>query len=607
MILAALLTSQVFVAPLAAAEHPCAECHAAIVQTYANHGMARALYELDAGTVDAVAGSARLDPKGGYTYRVERSESGARLVEEKAGPAGFDDHRSSQRIRAVIGRGHFDRSLVTEHEGRLFFAPVEWSTTAGLVLAPHQELTPHTRLGQPVTGECLACHSDFEPPSTYPLNLAPAAPLAGIDCAGCHGDPSRHLEEAGERGTITPLGALPPERQLDVCARCHLQGDARIDLRGPGAERFAPGDDLFATRAAFVPRRPGDEFGFVSAVERLALSACFTASDGRLACTVCHDPHESAIGTAAKIDRSCLGCHAPADCGRELRDERADRNGCVECHMRKAGPFDLRHVTITDHFIRKRFAAPSWPDEIRVHAAEDGDLVRFRWPGASSDPLEDDGALAMALMHLGHAGRAIETFERVIDAGVPDSLSRLPRFHFMLGRALEAAGRPADAERAYETTLGLAPGDPEASVNLGLLLALKGDERARAVLDAVTTSHPRAAAPWRNLAVLASRRRDADEFERSITEALRRDSDLPSVWLQLGGFQIDRRDYAAAAHALEEARRRDPDLAGLYSRLGVARFETGDRRGARRAFEEALRRDPDDRLARAGLARSGGG
>lgn len=594
-----------------AKESQCADCHPTIAAAYARHGMAAALQPLDEASLPPLLGATLLDPGSGYHYSIEPGSSGIELVERRPGARGFADHELRRTLRGFIGAGRFDRSLVLEHNARWFFAPVEWSTTQGLVLAPHQELSWHSRLWFPVTGECLSCHSDVAPRADYPLHLADGLPRQGIGCAGCHGPVDRHVASGGERGTLVKLGALPVERQLDICARCHLQGDARIELLPESAAPFQPGEDLFARRAAFVPRRPGDEFGFVSQSDRLALSACFTRSPAGMTCTTCHDAHHGTADTRpADYDRACLSCHASDACAREAPQAPLPERGCASCHMRRSFPFDLRHVQITDHFIRRTIPPPHEPATIRVHAAPDGDLVRFRWPAARGRTTDDEaaidaGALAMAQVHLGHPQDALQNFARVGQAA-PALLADLPLYHFMRARALEAGGQAGAAETAYRQALRLDPHQPEAAINLGLLLATRGAAEARDVLLKVAQDHPRAEQPWQNLVALEYRRKDARGMEQALEAAVQRNPDLARLWLQLGALRMQRRAIAPARDALLRAGEIDADLPRLWSRLGICLFELGDRDAARDAFQEALRRDPTDADARLGMQRSGG-
>lgn len=591
------------------ADQRCGECHPAIAESWRRHGMARTLERAGAEDLAALDGAVLRDPGSGYSYRIDAAGARGLLVEERAGPAGFAAHRRERAIVGFVGSGIHDRSLALQQGDRLWFAPVEWSTAKGLVLAPFQEMSFHARFGQGLTAECLGCHTDPPPEPRFPPERVADVPLRGIGCSGCHGSGEQHVASGGERGSITALGRLPEERQLDVCARCHLQGDARFDLAPPGAPALQPGDDLFLRRAAFVPERTDDEFGFVSAVERLALSPCFTASDRRLTCTVCHDPHRSATETeTSHTDRACAGCHAPADCGRPgAPGAPLPPRGCAECHMRRSEPFDLRHVAVTDHFIRRLIPPPAPTGKLRVAHAADGAVRRFRWPGEEgrADAAEDRGALAMALVHLGQPARAIPLFAEALAGGVPGRLAKLPLFWLLRARAHEGVKDTAAAIAAYREALARCPDDPEAAINLGALLALAGDPAAAPLLQDVARRVPTAEQPWRNLAVLAARQGDGAGFVRALEEALARNPELAGLWLQLAQAQLRAGALAAALGALERARALDPDLPRLYTLIGIARFESGDRAGARTAFLEAARRDAGDADARAGLQRTG--
>ncbi len=614
--IATIVLCNALAAPGAGAE--CAACHPGVVERWSKHGMSRAFTAVDPAAIAALASAEWTDARNGFTYRVAAKDGRATLIERRDGPPGFPPHLRERPIVGIVGAGRFDRSLVLERDGALFFAPVELSTSAGLVPAPHQELDPRSRLSFPLTRECLDCHATPRPAPAWPLHRAEGVTFTGLDCTACHGDARRHVAEHGAAGTIARLRDLAPARQLDVCARCHLQGDARIELTRDDDPAFAPGDDLFARRAAFVARAPTAEFGFVSAADRLALSRCFTKSDGRLTCTSCHDPHESAAERdAARVDRSCLACHASSapKCSRpaDTAASPAPDRGCATCHMPRAAPHDLRHVRVTDHWIRKTIPAPTErgePSAIRFATARDGDVARFRWPlpgEAAADGDEDALALAMASVHLGHPERALPAFApRDEGAKFPARLDRLPLFHFMRARAFEAAGRNAEAIAAYRAALERDPRDPESRTNLGRLLALAGSAEAEPLLVRLASDFPSAAAPWRNLAASAAAHGDRDRYLRCLEEALKRDSDLPAVWLELGRTRLSARDFAGGLDALRSAIGADPDLPGAWTWLGVALFQTGEKRAARAAFTEALRRDPNDRDAKLGMQRTGG-
>lgn len=534
----------------------CIECHPGIVERYRAHPMARTLAPIDEASARALAGLDFDDARSGYRFAVE----GGALVERGNDLAGLPPHRLARTIEGFVGAGVRLRSLVLRDGERRLYAPVEWATGHGLVAAPHQEMTPASRLTFALGSDCLRCHTSGPIEPAFPTELASAAPLRPIDCDACHGDPAAHLADPKAGNLVNPAH-LPRERQLDVCANCHLQGDARLDL--PAGAPWRPGDDLLAHRAVFVARTPPVEFGFVSQSRRLALSACFRASD--VTCTTCHDAHGDAGAATERSDRACAECH------RQLPEEHPREGSCSACHLARGEPFDVRDVTITDHFIRRVPVLPAPPPPrgpLRSKESQDADLVRVRWSAGADG--SDDVALAVALVHLGFEDRGLAAFRAIETRGpYPPSLVGWAELHFARGRCLERT-EPRAAEAAYLAALQRDPGHAEAAINLGLLLVKRGAPEAEDFLRATAERFPKAEQPWRNLAALALSRRDAAAFEAALAEALARKPALPALWRELGRARLRRGDAAGALEALLEAAARDPDLDGIQRDVAAA-------------------------------------
>ncbi len=132
---------------------------------------------------------------------------------------------------------------------------------------------------------CFACHS------TGPLSLGKDDSVVphelGVRCEVCHGPGAAHVSDPAHNRLHTPaeLTALGMNR---FCGQCHRSdsetGEEITDLRDPRNSRDQP--------------------------VRLAASACFLRSNGRLNCLTCHNPHRQVEQNAASYDARCQSCHA---------------------------------------------------------------------------------------------------------------------------------------------------------------------------------------------------------------------------------------------------------------------------------------------------------
>ncbi len=202
---------------------------------------------------------------------------------------------------------------------------------------PHRVSTPLAQLGmlqdaQTITS-CFNCHGAGARRSETGPNLGSFWP--GVRCERCHGPGSSHVE-AALRSAPTQLidsqimnpGRLPAKAQVEFCGQCHRLPTAEMgaepELENPVTVRFAP--------------------------VGLLASRCFTASEGKLSCLTCHDPHADAQPRSSiSYTGKCLGCHAN-DQHPIKACRRGERENCLPCHMRQSslGPY----LRFTDHRIR---------------------------------------------------------------------------------------------------------------------------------------------------------------------------------------------------------------------------------------------------------------
>jgi predicted CXXCH cytochrome family protein len=225
---------------------------------------------------------------------------------------------------------------------------------------------------------CLFCHNTEPVPGMRDDGrFSSRVGELGIACEACHGpggdhvarhtSPLRrmlaHLDE-GDGSIADPL-RMTPERENDVCGRCHgnrIGHDlARILAEGDG---FLPGSDLSAVsrpilREAtiagtepmpFAARFWPDGTPRLSAYEYQAvrMSPCHEPGATSLGCGSCHSMHDAPADGQVRADRvgeaACVRCHEPASLtgaahpgGHGGHGQRGDAHAepidCLDCHM----------------------------------------------------------------------------------------------------------------------------------------------------------------------------------------------------------------------------------------------------------------------------------
>jgi predicted CXXCH cytochrome family protein len=528
----------------------CASCHASVVETYRGHGMSRSV-----GRADEVTPGTVTNPLSGTRYTINTTGGVASITATTA-----DGGVRRQRIVGRVGAGIFDASWVgTEMDaegrtntGRLFFAPVETITGSGLQLAPFETHEGSPGFDTPLTRDCLTCHTLDRPAG--PARPFPAHQLGAdafetigpLTCSACHGDVTEHLKMMNDRTAprvaglgVIRLWRLSPGEQRDICARCHLQGDARIDLVDGAVDRTRP---IAGQIPVLVPTTTQTDFRFVGQVERLALSECFRASPA-MTCTTCHDAHTAVRAQGVEsFEQACIGCHKTLGKHTSLTvtdvTGEAPRSaaGCVDCHVRRSQPFDLPHVRTADHFIRRSVEGPQHDIPHRQFAARESGLAIYddgrlrpalesaagrRWAG---------GILAMGLLTMGRfkeAAAHLDAFpppgsEAARTASAPAGLAPLETsaaFHTVRGYVLMSAGRIGDAVRAFSDAIAIDPGNADARLARARIALDHGDIRGAGLdTEEVIRTYPQTEQPW-DLRIEIARRTGRTDLELSAADA----------------------------------------------------------------------------------------
>jgi len=361
-------------------EHTCMLCHQSIHDSFMHTGMGESF-----DVASRKKSSARFGPhevvydkaKDFYYHPYWKNDS-LYIVEYRL--QGKDTiYKHEQQINYIIGSGQHTNSNIYRVNGYLFQAPITFYTQKSVWdMAPGFSDGFSSRFNREVGLECMNCHNsypDFVQGSTNKFTGLPN----GIACERCHGPGALHVKaiQLGRKVdtakaidyTIVNPAKLSAELQVDICQRCHLQGNSVLKP-GKSYFDFRPGTKLSDIEDVFMPKYTGmdDEFIMASHIARLKMSKCYMMSlnagkanpakpyENSLTCVTCHNPHIDVRSVGDnQFNTICQNCHgktATQNCTESMavRDKVGDN--CVSCHMPKNNTIDIPHVITTDHYIR---------------------------------------------------------------------------------------------------------------------------------------------------------------------------------------------------------------------------------------------------------------
>jgi DmsE family decaheme c-type cytochrome len=239
-----------------------------------------------------------------------------------------------------------------------------------------QPPAPAAALTQPAPAEplayvgdevCLTCHEGMKPGFTAKyahtihakvLNAKNGqGPLAAHGCESCHGPGEAHVREGGGKGVggFVPFGDTTPDAVARInssCLQCHKGGErtywqASVHQSADVActtchtlmETVSPAHQLAArtevqTCARCHHVQYSQAFDNAHMPMRPGAFEMSTATEGKMRCSSCHQPHGSVTPNLLKsisVNDNCLSCHADKR-GPFLWEHSPVTENCLACH-----------------------------------------------------------------------------------------------------------------------------------------------------------------------------------------------------------------------------------------------------------------------------------
>jgi len=273
--------------------HTCMLCHQSIHDSFMHTGMGKSFDRASKKKSSAYFGPHEVvyDKAKDFYYHPFWKADSLYILEYRL--QGTDTiYKREQQINYIIGSGQHTNSHIYKVNGYLYQAPITFYTQEGKWdLAPGFSDGFNSRFTREVGLECMNCHNsypDFVEGSTNKFVSVPS----GIACERCHGPGDLHVK-AIQLGhiidttkaidyTIVNPAKLPVDLQVDVCQRCHLQGNSVLKP-GKSYYDFRPGTNLSDMEDVFMPKYEGmqDEFIMASHIARLKMSKCYMESSDK--------------------------------------------------------------------------------------------------------------------------------------------------------------------------------------------------------------------------------------------------------------------------------------------------------------------------------------
>lgn len=374
----------------------CALCHPDIYEKYSRTDMGRSMITATPGSLASVPTSASFfDQRLNRHFELFVQDGGLYQSEYELTAGGEQVFRDTRKLDWIIGAGQNAMGALVRQGDYLFEAPLSFYSNV------HQwALSPGYQYGdfgftRPILPACIACHSGRPQPivNGHGKFRNPAFRELAVGCENCHGPGEAHIAAASTDTIVNPA-KLSGWLADNICLRCHQTGDARVLREGKDYGDFRPGAPLNETLSVYMvpfgPQSPPRD-DLLEHVLSMRLSKCYRASEGKLNCITCHDPHAQPTSAEAPtyFRERCLTCHDEQSCKLPFAQRKAQNppDDCAGCHMPKRDVKVISHAVLTNHRIVTTPNEPFPDSAFHMTTPDLPDLVDLtRAPSARQQP-----------------------------------------------------------------------------------------------------------------------------------------------------------------------------------------------------------------------------
>lgn len=471
----------------------CRACHPAEFASFKRTGMGRSMRPASVADELGPSGSPATVPAAvpEVSYRVYARDGKVFQSEAGVDAKGRELFSEAHELVYSVGSGSHGRSYLIRRGEFLFVSPLSYYTSENRWdLSPGHDSGLYRGFIRPAGELCIYCHSSLQlVPGTSNQFRQPRPEADAIGCERCHGPGQVHVAQrssgappadAVDRSIVNPA-KLDRGLRDDLCNQCHLAGDARVLRPGTRYADFRPGTPLDRVVAIYSVPAAVKAAGLqaLGHVDQLCLSRCWTATEGRLGCITCHDPHaEPRSGGAAGYYRQrCLTCHSSQNCTLAAAKRRQTQppDNCTGCHMPRLPLANISHTAFTDHRIPRSAGAARRSSPV---PSGNPKLIRETRPShAGLDPSPEDlRALALAYVQVSgnypaFAGEGLALLERAAQLFPRDAEVQAA---YGLVLLVARPGERAEAEAALQRAVNLGSNSADARLQLAGLLIEDG-------------------------------------------------------------------------------------------------------------------------------------